>query len=207
MLFEAWKVGIALVGLPGSGKSALAKRVEINWWKYHDHDDDWLESASIWLGEWWVAKRIADIWDIAFLWFESNFTIKNYWRRSENKPFSLDSVIFASSGSLVRSPKAMQYIRQRTFVVLIDTPIEQALKNIKKRSEGSGRIIGMNGWPHSETPMHNTLEKELRYRETLYQQSCDAVFLHQKDMLIDSLARQFEKFIMQIIGNSTSHSA
>ena len=207
MLSETGKVGITLIGLPGSGKSALAKRVKIDWWKPHDHDDHWLENPIFWLGKWWVAKRINKIWDTAFLWFESNFTIQNYWRKDENKPFSLENTIFASSGSLVRSPAAMQHIRERTFVILIDTPIEKALENIKKRPDGSGRIIGMNGWPHGEIPMHNTLEEELRYRETLYQQSCDAIFLHQKGMPIDNLARQFEKFIMQIIGNTTLHSA
>jgi shikimate kinase len=206
-LSQTGKVGITLIGLPGSGKSALAKRMNIKWWRPHDHDDNWLEDPVFWLGKWWVAQRITNIWDTAFLWFESNFTIQNYGRKDENKPFSLENTIFASSGSLVRSPEAMQYIRDRTFVILIDTPIERVLSNINKRPDGSGRIIGMNGWPHGEKPMHATLEEELRYREALYQQSCDAVFLHQKDMDIDILAKQFEKFVIQVIENSTLRSA
>lgn len=207
MLSANGKVGIAIIGLPGSGKSAIAKRIKINWWNHHDHDDHWLEDPSIWLGHWWIAKKIIDIWDSAFLQYESDFTIQNYGRASEGKLFTLDNIIFASSGSLVRSPSAMQHILERTFVILIHTPIEQALKNIENRSDGSGRIIGMNGWPHDEKPMHNTLKEELQYREALYQKNCDAVFLHQGNMSIDNLTREFEKFVMQAISNSIQHSA
>jgi shikimate kinase len=134
-------------------------------------------------------------------------TIRNYGRLEENKPFHLNNTIFASSGSLVRSPRAMQHIRERTFVILIHTPIERVLSNISKRPDGAGRIIGMNGWPHGEKPMHATLEEELRYRETLYQQSCDAVFLYRGWVSIDDLAKEFEKFVIQVIESSTLHSA
>ena len=64
------------------------------------------------------------------------------------KVFSLDQTIFASSGSLVKSPHAMEHIRARTHVILLDIPLETVLHNIRTRPGGAGRIIGMNGGPN-----------------------------------------------------------
>ena len=44
------KVGISLVGLPGSGKTGLAKRTRPylpSDWKWHDYDNDGLENSDI----------------------------------------------------------------------------------------------------------------------------------------------------------------
>jgi len=202
-----WKVGITIIGFPGSGKSALAKRVSLDGWTHHDHDDYGLEHPELWLGKWWVAKLLEETWDTAFLNFEWNFTIQNYGRSNEWKPFILDKMIFASSGSLPRSKKAMDYIRERTFVICLDMPIEIAIENIKRRADGSGRIVWMNGWPNGEKPMHMTLEEELKYRKELYQKNSDAIFLYTWKQEIDERAREFQEFIEKIIGNSILRSA
>lgn len=207
MSIEWWKVGITLIGLPWSGKSALAKRIELPGWNYHDHDDNGLENPEIWLGKGWVARLLEQVWDRAFLRFEGNFTVQNYGRKNEWKPFILDTMIFASSGSLPRSKHAMDYIRERTFVVCLDMPIDTVLENIYKRPDGAGRIVWMNGWPNGEQPMHKTLEEELQYRKKLYQDNADAVFLYKWNQAIEERAREFQDFIEKVIQTSIPHSA
>lgn len=199
MSLENGKVGVTLTGMPGSGKSAIGRRLQMPGWIFHDHDNDWMESPSIWLGKDGVADKIRKEGDIKFLEFENEFTIKNYWRRGEKKNFHLDRMIFASSWSLPRSEEAMKHIQERTHVIFLEMPIDYVLENIKKRCDGATRIVGMNGWPNKEAPIHITLEEELSFREKLYKENCDSIFLSGPGEKIDLRVKRFRLFLEEIL--------
>lgn len=176
-----WKVWWALIGPPWSGKSTLARIISERCpkYRYHDHDDDWLDptiQTKLWHSS--IDDAVKKMGDQAFLQFEWKFTIENYGRADENPKFSLDGVLFASSGSLVRSEKAIEHIRERTYIILLDVPINTVLDQIRKRQWGAWRIIGINGWPNGEEPKHKSLEDELRFRYELYQTYQDSILEH-----------------------------
>ena len=84
--------------------------------------------------------------DQGFIQFENNFALQHYGRVSEEAHFPLDHTLLSTSGSLfVYASEAIQHFRNRTYVILIDIPVSDAIKRIKKRSDGASRIIGMNG--------------------------------------------------------------
>lgn len=174
----SWKVGITLIGPPWSGKSTLARIIHerlSTTLNFHDHDDNWLEPELIRRGYWSITDAIEKMGDRAFLNFEEEFTIQQYGRADENKQFPLDHTLFASSGSLVRSKAAIEHIRARTHIILLDVPIDTVITQIYNRTGGSWRIIGINGWPNGEWLMSENLETELRFRYDLYRTYQDSV--------------------------------
>lgn len=201
MSFKIEKTGITLIWPPGSGKSTLSWHLtrHMLWWNLHDHDDHGLELELKARGYVSIADAISKIGDRAFLDFEEWFTCENYGNHEEAKIFSLDRTIFASSGSIVRSKKAIVHIRKRTHVILLDTPIAIAISHIQSRPGGAWRIIGMNGWPNDEKPLHETLEEELFYRESLYKKYQDSIFPYQKWESPEETGKRLHIHIMDIL--------
>ncbi len=209
MLSESGKVGITVIWPPWSGKSALVKRLlrRISWWNILiDLDNNILES-DLWLWKDGIANYIQKYWDLAFLEYENNLTQKHLGVDGEWKTFGLNQAFLSASWSLPKSPEAMKYIKERTFVILLHADIEDVLKNIEEREDGASRIVWMNGWPNGEEPMSANLREEIIKRNAAYQEAADAVFIITQTDTIEERAEEFEKFILQIIENSILHSA
>ncbi len=204
MSLSYWKVGITLIGSPWSGKSTLGRIVhrELPTLNFHDHDDHWLEPELIRLSYLSIADAIEKIGDRAFLNFEEKFTTQNYGRTNENRKFSLDNTLFASSGSLVRSGISIEHIRERTHIILLDVPIDTVITQIHNRSGGSWRIIGINGWPNEEEPMNKSLEEELTCRYELYRRYQDSILEHRPRETPETTAMRLLKHIQDILRNS-----
>jgi threonine synthase len=163
-----WKVGIALIGPSGTGKTTigriLAEKLEM---RFHDMDDEWLESEW-WVG--WVARVLREGWDDGFLEAEWQFVIDHYGRESEGKKYLLDDMMFATSGSLVLEVTAMKYIRERMIIVYLDLPDSEI--SSRAHARGVSRIVGMNG----ESPRFQSVEEVLQYRRGYYEKYADITY-------------------------------
>ena len=203
------KVGITVIWPPWSGKSTLVKRLlwRISWWtKLIDLDNDILDS-NICLWKDGIANYIPKYWDLAFLNYENECTQEHLGVEGEWKTFSLNRAFLSASWSLPKSPEAMKHIKERTFVILLHADVEDVLKNIEWRADGASRIVWMNWWPNGEEPMSATLRDEVIKRDGVYQEAADIVFIVKQTDNIEERAEEFYKLILQIIENSTLHSA
>ena len=193
------KTGVTLIWLPWSGKTTLSKAVieKLPEWHIHDHDDDGLES-TYGLGKWWIARYIEEYGDSAFLQYEEDFTLAHYGTSEEWKTFHFDTMLFASSGSIILSEKTIDHVRARTHTILIDVPPCVALMQIQKRSDGTTRIIGMNGGV-GEEPRSASIEDELRFRYGFYKDHADMTLWYHPWETLDTTSERLYRMIQNII--------
>jgi Shikimate kinase len=174
------KEGITLIGAPWSWKTTIWGLLDpyLEWWEFHDMDDDGLQNPQVWWGSDWVANKLHELWDNGFLEAEWRFVLDNYGRKAEWKYFSFEKTLFSSTWSLPLSPEAMKHVRERTHVILIDVPISILVERSNKwRPDGNSRIVGMNG----KTPQFKTLEETLEYRWEIYRKSADIIVPYKRD--------------------------
>ena len=168
MFSPMWKVGIALIGPSGTGKTTigkiLAEKLNMN---FHDMDDEGLE-WSWWTG--WVARVLVEKGDNGFLEAEGWFITESYGRSSEGKKYILDGMIFATSGSLILEEDAIEYIWDRMILLYLDLPNEEIAKRAHAR--WVGRIVGMNG----ENPRFQSINEVLAYRREFYEKYADITY-------------------------------
>lgn len=194
--------GFTLIGAPWSGKSSvgklaahlLEKHLEVRR-IFHDMDNDGLEWPNGW-GKGGVARQLSMLWDDGFLEAEWDFVLWNYWRITEWKPYNLDRLLFASSWSLPLS-KAMEHIRARSKVILIDVPVDvlELRASPHGRIDGNTRIVGMNG----AHPRFSALRAALKYRWEIYKHSTHITFPYKEESLDETANRLCEV----ILGHGT----
>ncbi len=198
---DAQRVGIALIWLPGSGKSWIWKGLQFAGYHFHDMDNHWLENSIVWYGKWGVARLVQNIGDRAFLEREAEFLMTHYWRMSEWKFFSLENMVFSTSWSVVKVTKSIEYLRDRMHTILIRSSdddqeeIGRVLSNISTRPDWQGRIVWMNRWVNGEEPESRTLEEELWKRLELYRRYADHVFIHPYTKNKSARVSALEEFI------------
>lgn len=187
--FISEKRGITLIGAPWSWKTTIWKLLEphLSWYNFHDMDDHGLQHPEFWWGKDWVVKKLVKLWDQEFLKAEWQFVLDNYGLGNEWRKFSFEWMLFSSTGSLPLSPKAMQHVRDRTLVILVDVPIDVLEKRSKPdgRPDGNTRIVGMN-W---ERPQFCTLRETLEYRWEIYKNSCDFLLPYMEENPTDTVQR------------------
>lgn len=183
------KQGITLIGAPWSWKTTIWKllRPYLSWYDFHDMDDDGLQHPECWWGKDWVAKKLIELWDHEFLKAEWQFVLDNYGLKNEWGRFSFERMLFSSTGSLPLIPEAMQHVRERTLVILVDVPIDilEMRASPNGRLDGNTRIVGMN-W---ERPQFNTLRETLEYRWEIYKNSCDILLPYNMESPNDTAER------------------
>ncbi len=143
---------LILIGMPGSGKSTLGKRLaEFLKKDFIDFDDDVLEQPekpSVW-------EILTDLWDEWFLDYEEQETLK----------LRFENTVFSCSGSQPLREKAMNYLKKLGTVVWIDVPveiIESRLQDMKVE-----RIVWMGKM---------SLREILLWRKDFYRKSFDYRF-------------------------------
>lgn len=186
MSLESQSTNITIIGAPWSGKTTIWKLIvqEIPKLHFHDMDDDWLQNKEV---GWWdsgVAKKLSELWDEGFVDAEGEFVIENYGTRAEGKKFNLDNILFSSTWSLPLHRKAMNHIRARSHVILIDVPMPVLVGRSSPtgRPDGNTRIVGMNG----KTPRFQTLAETLEYRWAIYRQCADVIVTYKEESPIET---------------------
>ncbi|MDD5769446.1 MAG: shikimate kinase [Candidatus Gracilibacteria bacterium] len=163
------KTNIILIGMPGSGKTTIAKYLS---WALEmpiiDIDDLIEESMQRSAGD-----TLTKYGEEKFLDFEKEISLKLKPKHS----------IISCTGSIPLRKEAMDYLRTIGYAILINIPLDK----IKNRLEimKVDRIVGMSNG-------RMTLDEVLNYRDGIYKQSYDFIF---NDDGVGNKKEMFKKFL------------
>ena len=162
---------IILIGMPGSGKSTLGRRLaEFLNKNFIDFDDDILEQVrkpSVW-------EILKDLWDEWFLDYEEQETLK----------LEFKNTVFSCSWSQPLREKAMNHLKKLGTVIWIDVPvevIESRLQNMKVE-----RIVWMG---------RMSLKEILLWRKNFYEKAFDYRFEYTAWWNKEAMWSDFYKFL------------
>ncbi|MBI2551716.1 shikimate kinase [Candidatus Uhrbacteria bacterium] len=122
------KIGITLIGMPGSGKSTVGKLLAARLdWKFVDLDALILEKEGI--GH---EQILAEHGAQKLLELENRYTLK----------LDMKHVIFSPGGSIVYCAPAMEKLKMETLVVYLDVPLAEVRARIGENPKNIRGIVG-----------------------------------------------------------------
>ena len=116
-----------LIGMPGSGKSALGRRVaRLLDWDFIDTDNVLAERAGMTVGE-----------------LSSSVSNEEFRRREEEAVLSIPRgrKIIATGGSVVYGRRAMQHLKQIGTIIYLDLPLWMLVRRIGDTTQKRGVIL------------------------------------------------------------------
>lgn len=116
-----------LIGMPGSGKSALGRRVaRLLDWEFIDTDDVLAKMVGMTVGE--LSQTVSN---------------EEFRRREEEAVLSIGrgKKIIATGGSVVYGKRAMQHLKQIGTVIYLDLPLWMLIRRIGDTTEKRGVIL------------------------------------------------------------------
>jgi shikimate kinase len=136
--------GITLIGMPGSGKSAIGKRVAPRLgFKFIDLDELILQTQGIYHHDYMMQKG-----EPALVELENNLTLG----------LNLEDTIFSPGGSIIYSKNAMDKLKKETLLVYLSVSLEQVKKHLGDKINRNGIIglaaKGIEGLYKERTPLY-----------------------------------------------------
>ena len=150
---------ILLVGMPGSGKTTIGKMLAKKMKRLFIDVDDFILQQT---GQ-DSAEHLACLGDDRFLDFEEDLT----------KRIEVENAVIASTGSVPLREKGINHLKKNAIAIWLDISNEILEKRIKKRSDGSTRIIGAHTM---------TLEEIFAWRKKAFQKNHSIKFKLQKEL-------------------------
>lgn len=104
-------MNITLIGMPGAGKSLIGKEVALRLnLRLIDTDELIRQRTGLSLGE-----TLARLGDELFIQLEENVVLQLG---------NFDNCVVSPGGSVIYSPKAMDFLKRRSVVVFLNVPVE-----------------------------------------------------------------------------------
>lgn len=111
------KTNIVLIGMPGSGKTTIGKKLALNLKKEFVDTDQLVEDIS--------GKKISDLFLIG----------EDYFRDIESnvieKVSSRDNLIISTGGGVIKREKNINYLKEKGVIFFINRPPEYIIKDIE----------------------------------------------------------------------------
>jgi len=157
-------MNIVFVGMPGTGKSTIGKKIAEKLNKpFVDVDNFILAATGI-----DTADHLEKMTDDEFLDFEAKMV----------QGIEVKDGIIATSGSVPLRKQGIDYLRKNAVTIWMDVPLSIIKGRLGARSDGYARIVGAQKM---------TFEEILNWREKEYQKNNDIRFTLDKEMPKDDV--------------------
>jgi len=170
-------MNILLLGMPGSGKTKIGKLLARRLKRGFVDVDEFIKQET---GK-DSAQHLQKLGDREFLKFEAALV---------QKIQATDSVI-ATSGSTPLVKAGIKHLKKNAFAIWIKPPLQILKKRVKKRSDGTSRIVGMQS---------KTLAEIWEWRKKAYAEHSQAILKIEaessKAEVVDQLIRILDKNVI-----------
>jgi len=121
-------MNIVLVGMPGSGKTAIGKLIAAELQREFLDVDEWIAATT---GR-DTSDHLAELGDNGFLDFECEIS----------KQIQLANGVIATTGSNPLRADGINHLRKDSITIWMDVPLEIIEARVGKRKDGDTRIVG-----------------------------------------------------------------
>jgi shikimate kinase len=152
------KMNLTLIGMPGAGKSLVGKEVayRLNL-QLIDTDELIRQQTGLTIGE-----NLARLGDELFIQLEEQVVLQLG---------NFDNCVVSPGGSVIYSPKAMDFLKRRSFFIFLDVPLEVILDRV----EPQRGVVKLRD---------RTLKDLFNERLPLYEQYADQTIFANRDLCL-----------------------
>ncbi|MCT4592110.1 MAG: AAA family ATPase [Candidatus Gracilibacteria bacterium] len=168
------KKNIVLIGMPGSGKTAIGRIIAQKLGRDFVDVDEFIKKQT---GR-DTADHLKELGDKGFLRFEAEIV----------KKIQGDNLVVASSGSVPLQKEGIDHLKDNSALIWMDIPIDIISKRVSSRSDGVSRIVG------AETM---TIEEIRELRLQKYQENHDFYFTIEKELPRENVAQKLLSLIQE----------
>jgi len=167
-------MNIVFIGMPGCGKSRLARMIANKLGRPFVDVDEFIfqETGKD------SAEHLAQLGDDKFLDFESEISQR----------INMENGVIATTGSNPLRQEGIDHLRKNAITVWLDVPIEIIEARVGKRKDGDSRIVGAQTM---------TFPEILSWRLTAYQNNHDIHFQLGKECPKQIIARRILNLLQQ----------